>query len=290
MVGMGRQMAESLPAARRLYDAASQILGYDLAQLCFEGPEQQLDSTEFSQPALYVTSLAALESLRVSSPDAVESVGAAAGLSLGEYTALAFAGAVEFETGLRLVQQRGRAMQDASDNSPSGMVSVLGLDRETVESICHRARGDDETLQIANLLCPGNIAVSGSTVACERLVDLAKEAGAMRVVPLAVAGAFHTRLMEPAGDLFAEALSLAEVSTPRIPVLSNVDAEFHSDPEEIRRLLLEQIVSPVLWEDSMRRLLADGFDHFYEVGPGRILRGLMRRIERKNATCECVMD
>lgn len=287
---MGRQIAEFLPAAKNLYDTASQILGYDLGRFCFEDPEERLDSTEISQPALYVTSLAALESLRASSPDVVESVEGVAGLSLGEYTALTFAGVMDFETGLRLVQQRGRAMQEAADSLPGGMVSVLGLDRETVESLSDQACGDGETLQVANLLCPGNIVVSGSKTSCERLVDLASQAGAMRVVPLAVAGAFHTRLMESAVGPLTEALSHAEMLPPRIPVLSNVDAQSHNDPKEIRRLLLEQIVSPVLWEDSMRCFLADGFDLFYEVGPGRVLRGLLRRIERKKATCECVMD
>jgi [acyl-carrier-protein] S-malonyltransferase len=214
---------------------------------------------------------------------------ATAGLSLGEYTALAFAGVMDFETGLRLVQQRGQAMQDAADASPSGMVSILGLEREQVESLCEQARVEGETLQVANLLCPGNIAVSGSNESCERVVDLANQAGAMRVVPLAVAGAFHTDLMSSAVDTMAAALADARLSPPRISVVMNVDAQPHDDPEEIRELLIQQIVSPVRWEDSMRWLIAEGLEQFYEVGPGRVLRGLMRRIHRK-VSCESVLD
>ncbi|MCH2128825.1 MAG: ACP S-malonyltransferase [Pirellulaceae bacterium] len=289
IAGMGRQLAESLPAARELYDRANALLGYDLAKLCFEGPQEELDSTVISQPALYVTSLAAVEALRDREPDVVDQCAATAGLSLGEYTALAFAGVMDFETGLQLVQRRGQAMQDASDASPSAMVSVLGLDRDVVESLCDEARLDGETLQVANLLCPGNIAVSGSNHSCERMVELAQEAGAMRVVPLAVAGAFHTGLMEPAIEPMQIALSGATLSRPRIPVVSNVDAQAHDDPEKINELLISQIVSPVRWEDSMRELLGMGVSQFYEVGPGRVLRGLLRRIERK-IPCETVLD
>ena len=174
---MGRQAAESLPAARRLYDRAAEVLGYDLAKLCFEGPAEELDSTVISQPALFVTSLAAIEQLRDKAPDVVLSCEATAGLSLGEYTALVFAGAMEFEEGLRLVAVRGEAMQEAADTTPSGMVSVLGLEQSQVEKLCAEARGD-ETLQIANLLCPGNIVVSGTNAACERVAEMAPAAGA----------------------------------------------------------------------------------------------------------------
>ncbi len=289
IVGMGRQLAETMPAARELYDRANAILEYDLAQLCFEGPQEELDSTVISQPALYVTSLAAVESLRHRQPELIENCTATAGLSLGEYTALAFAGVVDFETGLRLVQQRGRAMQNASDAVPSSMVSVLGLSQNQVESLCEQARAEGETLQVANLLCPGNIAISGSNEACERVIDLADEAGAMRVVPLAVAGAFHTSLMQCAVEPLRDSLSNATLFAPRIPVISNVDAQAHNDPEEIKQLLLAQIVSPVRWEDCVRQLLSMDIDQFYEIGPGRVLRSLLRRIDRK-ISCETIMD
>ena len=285
---MGRELAESLPAARRLYDRAREILGFDLAELCFNGPAEELDSTIYSQPALFVTSLAAIEALRDKSPDVVLSCQAAAGLSLGEYTALVFAGAMEFEVGLRIVQERGAAMQDAADATPSGMVSILGLERHEVEGLCDQAR-DGETLQIANLLCPGNVVISGTNAACLRAAEMAQAAGAMKAVPLAVAGAFHTPIMGPAVERLTAAVSAAPMSRPAIPVVSNVDALPHDDPEEIRALLIKQVVSPVRWEDSLRYLLAQGFDEFYEVGPGRVLRGLLKRINRKVA-CYGALD
>lgn len=285
-MGMGQRLAESLPAVRELYDRAGGILGYDLAKLCFEGPAEQLDSTAHSQPALFVTSLAAVEALRAESPDVVLSCEAAAGLSLGEYTAMVFAGVMDFEDGLKLVQRRGAAMQEASDAIPSGMVSILGLERVEVEALCEKARGDD-VLEIANLLCPGNIAVSGSNAACERAAELALPFGAMKAVPLAVAGAFHTPIMKPAEGKLADALADVPMQSPKIPVVSNVDAQPHQDPEEIRQLLIRQVLNPVRWEDSMRYLLDEGFDDFYEVGPGRVLRGLLRRIDRKTP-CQSV--
>src|SRR6185295_17961553 len=196
-VGMGATVCAKVPAARALFDRASGILGYDLYKLCTEGPAAELDSTDHSQPALFVASLAALEQLKQDSPELVSNCAAAAGLSLGEYTALVFAGVMDFEAGLRVVQERGRAMQEAADATSSGMVSVLGMEREQVESLCREARGAD-TLEIANLLCPGNIVVSGDTPACERIAEMATAAGAMKVIPLAVAGAFHTSLMQSA--------------------------------------------------------------------------------------------
>jgi [acyl-carrier-protein] S-malonyltransferase len=285
-VGMGKRLAESLPGVRRLYESASQILGYDLAALCFEGPAEQLDSTVGSQPAIFVTSLAALEWLRSEAPDVVLSCEAAAGLSLGEYTAMVFAGVMDFEAGLTLVQQRGAAMQEAADATPSGMVSILGLERVEVEALCGKARGGD-VLEIANLLCPANVVISGSNAACERAAEMAPSMGAMKAVPLAVAGAFHTRIMRPADQRLAEALAGVPMHRPKIPVISNVDARPHDDPEEIRDLLVRQVLQQVRWEESVRYLLAEGFNAFYEVGPGRVLRGLLRRIDRK-ASCQCV--
>jgi len=285
-VGMGKRLSESIPAARRLYDRAGEILGYDLAKLCFEGPADELDSTVCSQPALFVTSLAALESLRSESPDVVLSCEAAAGLSLGEYTAMVFAGVMSFEDGLTLVQQRGAAMQEASDATPGGMVGVLGLERVEVEALCEKARAG-EILQVANLLCPGNIVISGTIAACERAAELARSMGAMKAMPIAVAGAFHTGIMRPADQRLADALAGVPMQKPRIPVVSNVDATAHDDPDEIRQLLIKQVVEPVRWEDSVRYLVQQGFDQFYEVGPGRVLRGLLRRIDR-GVSCQSV--
>lgn len=281
-VGMGKSLYDSLPAAKEYFDRANEILGYDLASVCFEGPSEKLDSTVHSQPALFVTSIAALAQLRDQTPDVLLSAEATAGLSLGEYTAMVFAGVMEFEDALKVVQVRGEAMQAASDAVPSGMVSILGLEQDAVEKICDEARGDG-ILQIANLLCPGNIVVSGSNDACERAAEIAEQSGAMKVIPLAVAGAFHTEIMRPAVDKLTEALANVTLKSPKIPVISNVDAQPHDDVEEIRSLLQQQVCSQVRWEQSMRYLLDQGFDEFYEIGAGKVLRGLMKRINRKVA-------
>ena len=279
-VGMCRELDQELPAVRELFDRAAGLLGLDLRRLCIEGPAEALEATDVSQPAIYVASLAALESLKVSNPDLIGSCEGAAGLSLGEYTALTFAGALDFESGLRLVRRRGQAMQAAAVATPSGMTSVLGLDEPAVDELCRRVAGAGR-LWKANLLGPGNIVVSGEKAALDQIGPVATELGAMKVVPLAVAGAFHSDLMKPADDQLAEALAQTRMVAPRIPVYSNVDAAPHSDPDEIRRTLVAQVLQGVRWEDSMRRMLADGFDTFYEVGPGRVLTGLLKRIDRK---------
>jgi [acyl-carrier-protein] S-malonyltransferase len=286
-VGMGRSIAEKLPAARQLYEQADEILGFPLSRICFEGPAAELDTTAISQPAIFVTSLAALELLKAENPQAVESCAVTAGLSLGEYTALVFAGAMSFADGLRVVKRRGEAMQEASDATPSGMVSVLLLDLAKVESIRERASAAGY-LEIANYLCPGNLALSGEKAACEKAAEIATaESG--KAVPLAVAGAFHTRLMKPADERLAEALASVAIQRPRIPVISNVDAESHDDPETIRQNLVRQVVSPVRWEDCLRNMLSQEVNQFFEIGPGRVLRGTLKRIDRK-ADCQTVND
>ncbi len=280
-VGMGQSLHAELPAARQLFDLASEILDYDLADVCFHGPVEKLNSTVVSQPALYVTSMAALEKLKAEQPQVVEDVRAAAGLSLGEYTAIAFSGGMSFEDGLRLVQARGQAMQEAADETPSGMVSVLGLDRGQTEKVCEDSRIEGEILQVANLLCPGNIAVSGHLASCAQVEAVAQQAGAMKTIPLAVAGAFHTPIMESAVSKLRSALEQIELKATRIPVYSNVDGKPHQSPAEIRDLLVQQVCGPVLWQQSVEQMLADGMEEFYEVGVGRVLRGLMKRINRK---------
>ena len=286
-IGMGRSIAEKLPAARQLYEQADEILGFPLSRICFEGPAAELDTTAISQPAIFVTSLAALELLKAENPQAVESCAVTAGLSLGEYTALVFAGAMSFADGLRVVKRRGEAMQEASDATPSGMVSVLLLDLAKVESIRERASAAGY-LEIANYLCPGNLALSGEKAACEKAAEIATaESG--KAVPLAVAGAFHTRLMKPADERLAEALASVAIQRPRIPVISNVDAQSHDDPETIRQNLVRQVVSPVRWEDCLRNMLSQEVNQFFEIGPGRVLRGTLKRIDRK-ADCQTVND
>jgi [acyl-carrier-protein] S-malonyltransferase len=279
-VGMGRELDQELPAARVLFDKAGEILGFDLKRLCVEGPADALESTDVSQPAIYVASLAALESLKCTQPEIVAACQGAAGLSLGEYTALVFAGSIDFESGLKVVRQRGQAMQSAALATKSGMTSVLGLDEAAVDELCRRVAPFGRIWK-ANLLGPGNIVVSGDAPALEQIDSIAAELGAMKVVPLKVAGAFHSDLMKPADDQLAQILGQSTVASPRIPVYSNVDATPHVDPDDIRRTLVAQVLRGVRWEDSIRRMLADGFDTFYEIGPGRVLTGLLKRIDRK---------
>jgi [acyl-carrier-protein] S-malonyltransferase len=278
-VGMGKQLYDTLPAARKLYDEAAEVLGYNLAELCCTGPAERLNSTVISQPAIFVTSLATLEALHSTEPATVEACQAAAGLSLGEYTALVYAGVLSFRDGLKVVQKRGEAMQAAADATPGSMLSIVGLERERVEELCGQARCAG-TLEIANLLCPGNIVVSGAKAACDAAEKLAGEMGA-RTVRLAVAGAFHTTLMKPADEALAGALAGVVLQRGRVPVWSNVDAQPHTEPEEVRALLVRQVLQPVQWEETMRNLLAAGFDKFYEIGPGRVLAGLLKRVQRK---------
>lgn len=279
-VGMGRELYDSNSRVREMYDMANDIVGYDLKKVCFEGPAELLDTTAQSQPAIFLTSLAALEGLRETEPDIVENCAATTGLSLGEYTALVFAGVTSFEDGLKLVQLRGQAMQEASDAVASGMVSVIGLEVDVVRELCEKV-DDPGILTIANYLCPKNYVASGAQSACEKLVDLATAAGAIKLAPLAVAGAFHTPVMAPAVEKMRPIIEDMKFNAPKVPYISGVDAKFHSDPEEIKKILIRQISSSVLWEDSMRVLLAEGISSFYEVGPGRVLRGLMKRIDRK---------
>ncbi len=281
-VGMGRELYDASAKIREMYAQANEILGYDLAKICFEGPAEVLDATDQSQPAIFLTSLAALEALKESEPEALENCVATTGLSLGEYTALTFAGVMSFEDGLKLVRLRGEAMQEASDAVPSGMASVLGLDVETVRGLC--AEVDAEELTIANYLCPGNLVVSGARASVDKLMEAALAAGAMKVVGLKVAGAFHTSFMSFAVERMRPIIEAMNFAAPKIPVVSGVDARFHSDPTEIKNILIRQISSPVLWEDAMRFLIAEGVETFYEVGPGRVLRGLMKRIDRKAKT------
>jgi [acyl-carrier-protein] S-malonyltransferase len=279
-VGMAGALCQSLPAASELFRRASSVLGYDLLAVCTNGPAERLNATDVSQPAIFVASLAALEQLKATEPDALQGVVATAGLSLGEYTALAFAGALSFEDGVKLVQARGQAMQAAAEATPSGMVSVLGMEVPEVEALVNETRGDD-TLEVANLLCPGNTVVSGAMAAIDRFEQLCVQKGGIRTVRLAVAGAFHTKLMKPADEKLAQALSGVMLKAPAVPVWSNVDARPHTDPAEIRELLVRQVLAPVRWEETLRGLFADNMERFYEIGPGRVLAGLIKRVQRK---------
>eukprot|EP00310_Coccolithus_braarudii_P012329 CAMPEP_0183350478 /NCGR_PEP_ID=MMETSP0164_2-20130417/19122_1 /TAXON_ID=221442 /ORGANISM="Coccolithus pelagicus ssp braarudi, Strain PLY182g" /LENGTH=352 /DNA_ID=CAMNT_0025522403 /DNA_START=19 /DNA_END=1077 /DNA_ORIENTATION=+ len=284
-VGMGAAAAEEVPAAAALYAKASEILGYDLLAKC-AGPKEELDSTVISQPAIFVSSMAAVEKLRTSGEEgaaAIEAADAACGLSLGEYTALAFAGAISFEDGVRITKARGEAMQAASDAANSGMVSVIGLDSDKVAELCAAASEEaGAPISIANFLCPGNYACSGAMSAVDVLCAKAKpDFKARMAVKLAVAGAFHTDFMAPAVPKLEEVLKSVDVSKPRIPVISNVDAKPHSDPDVIKGILTKQVTAPVQWETIVKGLLADGMEVGYELGPGKVLAGIMKRVDKK---------
>lgn len=287
-VGMAGDWVDASPAARERFARASELLGYDLLEVCRTGPAERLNTTAVSQPAILVTSLAALEVLRSRDDQPLDAASITAGLSLGEYTALVFAGALGFDDAVRLVDLRGRAMQECADRRPGGMVAVLGLERQAVAEVCDACRGSD-ILEVANVLCPGNVVASGSLEACQRLEAEAPAAGAMKCVRLDVAGAFHTALMQPAVERLSAALAAAEVRRPRIPVVSNVDARPHDDPEVIRGLLARQVVGVVEWNASMAYILSTGVRSVWEVGPGRVLRGLLRRIDR-SVSCSGVFD
>lgn len=281
--GMGRSLYAAYGVARELFERAADVLGYDLAAVCFDGPAEKLNETQYSQPALFVTSMAAIAAMREVHPEWIERGVAAAGLSLGEYTAVCFAGGLDFDSALRLVQLRGLAMQRAADQTRGGMASVLGLELDQAEQLCREVRREGEVLQPANLLCPGNIAISGHLSAIARVEEAALRMGAMKVVPLAVAGAFHTSLMQSAVGELEAGLARCQMSDTRLPVYSNVDAQPHQHAGLVRELLTQQVVSPVRWEASLRQMIADGIDGFLEVGTGRVLRGTLKRIDRKIA-------
>ncbi len=288
-LGMAKGLLDRSEQARSLFDMASEILGYDLGRLCMHGPEDQLHLTNHSQPALFVHSMAALADFVQHNSSILDSVVAVAGLSLGEYSALACSQVISFEDGVRLVQQRGSAMQDAASAVPSGMASVLGLDRVQLEAVCDLARQSGEILCIANLLCPGNIAVSGHLASIEAIAEKALSAGAMKTIRLNVAGAFHTDIMKPAVAELEAAIRSIRFSNARFPLYSNVDAQPHAMADEFAPLLTKQVVSPVLWEDTLRNMIAAGVDQFYEIGAGRVLAGTLKRVDRK-AACECFGD
>lgn len=289
-VGMCADVCKEVPAAKALFDEASEILGYDLLERCTEGPKELLDSTEVSQPAIFVASMAAVEKLKQEKgEEAANAATCAMGLSLGEYSALCYAGALDFSDGVKITKARGEAMQAAADAVESGMASVIGLSKEVVGEICSAAsEKSGEDVQIANYLCNGNYAVSGSMKAVDVVAEIAKpEYKARMVVKLAVAGAFHTDFMAPAVESLEKVLADIEIKKPRIPVISNVDAKTHSDPDTIKKLLANQVTSPVLWENSLELILGNGFERAVELGPGKVTAGILKRVNRA-AECENV--
>jgi [acyl-carrier-protein] S-malonyltransferase len=273
VVGMGKDLAAAFPSARAWFDRANATLGYDLTAICFNGPEPELTKTEHAQPGIFLISWTALELLKEQVPSLTYE--ATAGLSLGEFTALAAAGALTFEDGLCLVRQRGQYMQEACDATQGGMAAVIGLDELVTREVCAAAG-----VELANLNCPGQLVISGELGRIAKAVELAKAKGARRAIALPVAGAYHSALMAAARPKLAAALEQVTLAAPAVPVMSNVTAQFHGTPEDISVLLGEQVTSAVLWEKSMRELLAQGFTRFIELGPGTALSGFMKRIDK----------
>ncbi len=281
VVGMGKDFYQASSSAREIFDSADRVLGFDLKSICFDGPEERLNQTDISQPAIFATSVAshraAVEAGAID--PSVETI--YAGLSLGEYTALHLAGVFSFEDGLRLVAARGRFMQEAATATPSGMVAILGADEAGVEKICRDAAQGD-VLSLANYNAPGQIVVSGTKAACERALAAAEVAG-FRATALKVAGAFHSALMQSGAEKMKRQLDQAIFAVPRATVYSNVTAFPHEDMASIKRLLVEQIVSPVRWEQTMKSLIELGGEgaRFVELAPNRHLAGLAKRINRR---------
>jgi len=281
VVGMGADIAHLFPAAAEIFKKANEIIGFDLGGMCFEGPAEQLSSTTISQPAIFTTSAAILEVLRTEPATKGINADVTAGLSLGEYTALYAAGVISFEDGLLLVQKRGQAMQAAADANEGAMVSIIGLDDETAHWLCEEA-GEGDLLEPVNFNCPGQIVISGDKKACRRAKELALKVGAIKAVRLEVAGAFHTRMMSGAADALAKALADSGIKEPsQTRTIANIDAEYYETGEKIKEGLVKQLTCPILWQECMERLLDDGVEMFYEIGPGRVLTGLMKRINRK---------
>lgn len=277
-VGMGRDFAEASPAAAAVFERADRVLGFRISSVCFEGPAERLNATDMSQPAIFVTSTAIWHALTEKGVAAELAPEAMAGLSLGEYTALHAAGWIGFDEAVRLVAERGRLMQSAAEAVESSMVSILGGDEAKVAELC-RTAAEGDVLVPANFNCPGQIVISGHQRACDRAVQLA-ERFELRAVPITVAGAFHSPLMEPAVRGLADALRSTHIQPGRIAVVSNVSADYHADPDSVRALLTEQCARPIRWQASIEGLIARGFDRFVEIGPGRVLTGLMRKINR----------
>jgi [acyl-carrier-protein] S-malonyltransferase len=300
VVGMGKDLAEKFPSAKAWFDRANAALGYDLASICFNGPEADLTKTENAQPGIFLVSWVCFQLLKEQVPNL--KFEATAGLSLGEFTALTAAGAMSFEDGLRVVRQRGKFMQEACDVTKGGMAAIIGLDEAPTREVCAEAG-----VVLANLNCPGQLVISGEAGKIAKACELAKARGAKRALPLTVAGAYHSPLMASAQPKLRAELAKVKISSPAVPVISNVTAQAHIVAQAsslcvadgavavtethrqdacatISARLVEQVTSPVLWEKSMRGLLAQGFTRFIELGPGTALSGFMKRIDKTAQT------
>ena len=273
VVGMGKDLAAAHPTAQALFAKANTILGYDLASICFDGPESELVKTEHAQPGIFLVSWVAFSLLKERVPNL--RFEATAGLSLGEFTALTAAGVMSFEDGLRIVRLRGRVMQEACEATQGSMAAIIGLEESLTREVCAEAG-----VELANLNCPGQLVISGESAKILTACELAKAKGAKRALPLAVAGAYHSRLMSGAQSKLQAALAEIPIYHASVPVMSNVTAQPHGAPSEVHARLVEQVTSSVRWEESIRSLLAQGFTRFIELGPGSALSGFMKRIDK----------
>lgn len=277
VVGMGKELASESKAVASIFTEANECLGYDLTSIIFDGPEEQLNLTTNTQPALVTTSIAIYEAFKEANvvPDFV------AGHSLGEYSALVCSGALKFPDAVVAVKHRGTFMEHAVKAGEGAMAAVIGMNKEELNAVCKEAATDGETVELANLNCPGQIVISGTKEGVNNAIALAKEKGARRVIPLKVSGPFHSSLMKPAAEKLATFLEEIEITHSTVPVISNVTAEEVVDGNEIKQKLVEQVYSPVLWEDTVNYLLSKEIDTFIEIGPGNVLSGLVRKVNRK---------
>jgi [acyl-carrier-protein] S-malonyltransferase len=276
-VGMGKDAYEQSPLAREIFDRADAALGFSLTETIFNGPESELRQTAITQPALLATSIALLEVYRSAQgvqPDFV------AGHSLGEYSALVAAGVIGFEDAIRLVRARGQFMEQAVPGGRGAMAAVLGAEREALGALCRDISGRIGLVELANVNCPGQIVVSGTAEGVAAVAERGREAGAKRVIPLEVSGPFHSSLMRPAAERLQAELAAVTFRDAAVPVVANVNANAYTSGATLRDLLVEQVVSPVLWEDTVRYLLAQGVDTFVEIGSGTVLAGLIRKIDK----------
>lgn len=277
-VGMGYDLYQAQPVSRAVFDQADQLLGFSLSELCFNGPEDSLVDTVNQQPALLVTSVAMLRAMQAAGSAEPHFV---AGHSMGEFSALVAADSLSFADGLALVRRRGELMKEAGEKRPGAMAAILALDSSQVEAVCAQAgEKTGRPVQVANDNCPGQVVISGDETALFEAMTLAKEAGARKVVKLPISIAAHSELMRSAADSFAQVVDETPISPPRMPIIGNVSAQPLTTPAEIRAELKAQLTSPVRWTDSMGYLVQEGVDAVYEIGPGDVLLGLMKRIDR----------
>jgi len=279
-VGMGQEIAQTNEQARQIFAEADEVLGYSLSKLCWEGPEDQLRLTANTQPAILTTSIALFRVFA----EAGITADFVAGHSLGEYSALVAAGALSFRDAVYTVHKRGTYMEEAVPAGLGAMSAIMNLDRDILDRVCQEVSQPNDVVQPANYNCPGQIVISGHANAVAVAGEKMAEAGARKVIPLSVSGPFHSALMKPAADRLADTLNQIEVKDANIPVVANVTAKSVQDAAEIRHLLVEQVASPVLWEDSVRYMLEQGVDTFIEIGAGSVLSGLVKKVDRKAKT------